>query len=351
MRPEQEQTEARRRLRCAPWLRVAGSFGLSLLAALAVSAGAMRLCGVPVWRSYAALFEGSMGEAAWRVETILKATPLVLIALGMAVAVRGGVWNVGGDGQFLMGAAAAGLLGLSLPPDASGWALPAVLLAGVAGGAAWAAGPGLLRARLGANEIILTVMLNYVAAYLVLFLVQGPLKHGYLPESAPLPIGAAMPVLWQGTRLHAGIAIALAAVAAAALVLRFTTAGFELRAVGLDAHAAYASGLRVRHTQVLAFTISGALAGLAGAVELTATYGRLCKGMCPGYGFLGLAIAILARSTAEAVVPVALLFGALLVGGGYAERSVGTPKDVIFVVQGSFLLAFAAVEGWLSRKE
>ena len=309
----------------------------------------MHVCGAPVGRSFIAVAQGAFGSWSCWVDTLVKATPLVLIGLGMAVAMRGGVWNVGGDGQFLMGCLGAGLAGLALPGDVSRWGSLAVLAAGFAGGALWAAGPGVLRARLGANEIIVTVMLNYVAAYTILFLIQGPMKDGYLPQSAALPLGAQLPMVAEGGRLHIGTLMALGTAVIAAVVLHTSTAGFELRAVGLDERAAHAAGLRVRLAHTLAFAVSGGLAGLAGAVELSAVYTRLRDGMSPGYGFLGLAVAILAKARPMAVVPMGVLFAGLLVGGGAAERAVGTPKEVIYIFQGVFLLAFAAIEGRLTR--
>jgi simple sugar transport system permease protein len=190
-------------------------------------------------------------------------------------------------------------------------------------------------------------MLNYVAGCVILFLVQGPLKEGYLPQSASLPMGALMGPLAEGGRLHAGPFLALAIALAMAFVMRATAWGFQLRAVGLDARAARAAGMRVSLTQALAFVASGALAGLAGGVELAAVYGRLTNNMCPGYGFLALAAAILARARPVAVLAAAALFGALLVGGDYAERAVGAPKQAIFIFQGVFVMVFAAVEGRL----
>jgi len=326
-------------------------FALALGTAATVSGGLMLASGVPVFASYRAIIQGSVGSVPWLVETLLKATPLLLIGIGMALAIRAGVWNIGGDGQFLMGCLLAGVVGLALPASPPPAALALVLTAGAAGGAAWALTPGLLRARIGSNEIIITLMLNYVAAGVILFLVQGPLKEGYLPQSAPLPEALAMPLVFGSKRIHAGVIGAFFLCLATAAAMRWTTAGFALKTTGLDARAARTCGVRIGLVQATAFVLSGAFAGLAGAVELTAVYNRIKTGMSPGYGFLGLAIAILARSNALALIPVALLFAGLLIGGDYAERTVGMPKDFIYVFHGVFLLAFAAVDGrWASGR-
>lgn len=303
-----------------------------LLAALGFDAGQAGL----------ALLRGSLGSAyAIASGTLVRATPVILTGLSVTIAFRAGVFNIGAEGQLLVGAAAAA--GASLVPGlrdslVSPWI---ALVAGAAAGGAWAAIAALLRTRFRVLEVISTILLNFVALNLVGFLVRGPLQeplHIY-PQSATIASIARLPRIVPGSRLHAGFVVALAAAAVAWWVIRYTAAGFRLRAVGANADAARIAGeIDVARTTTNAFVLSGALAGLAGAIELTGVTFALYENISPGYGYTGIAVALLARLDALGVVASGLLFGALEAGASAMQRDAGVPSVVVSIVEALIIL-------------
>ena len=304
-----------------------------LLAALGFDAGAGML----------AMFRGSLGSSyAITSGTLVRATPVVLTGLSVAIAFRAGVFNIGAEGQLLAGASAAAAVSL-LPrigaSHASSWI---ALVAGACGGGVWAGIAAFLRVRFRVLEVISTILLNFVALDLVGYLVRGPLQeplHIY-PQSETIAVAARLPRILPASRLHAGFLLAIAAAFTAWWVLRFTAAGFRLRAVGANADAARVAGeIDVGRTTGRAFIVSGALAGLAGAIELTGVTFALYENISPGYGYTGIAVALLARLDPLAVIGSGLLFGALEAGASAMQRDAGVPSVVVSIVEALIILA------------
>ena len=293
-----------------------------------------------------ALWTGAFGSGyAVASATLVRATPLILAGLAVAVAFRAGILNVGAEGQLLAGGAAATAIAVS-GSATLGWATaPLALLAGAAAGALWAGIAALLRRRFGVLEVISTIMLNFVALYATGWLVRGPLQEPLriYPQSPTLPESARLPLLVPGTRLHVGFALALAAGVALWAVLRHSAAGFRLRAAGLNPHAAASAGLiAVPAVTSAAFLASGALAGLAGAVEVTGVTYALYENLSPGYGYTAIAVALLARLHPLGVLAAGVLFGALEAGAGAMQRDAGVPAVVVTVVEALLILLVLA---------
>jgi simple sugar transport system permease protein len=273
-------------------------------------------------------------------EVIVKAIPLALIGSGLAVCFRANVWNIGAAGQYTMGAIVGGWIALSAPEGASGIWLAPYLLAGVLGGMFWAAIPALLRVRFNANEILVSLMLTYVASLLLDWLVRGPFKDplGFgFPESKEFQPGFIMPVLMDGTRLHLGVALAVIAAAALWVMMGRTMKGFEVRVIGAAPRAGAFAGFSRDRTIWFVMLLSGGLAGLAGAVEVSATVQQLQPQISAEYGFVAIIVAFLGRLN-----PIGALFGAVIlavsyIGGENAQIMLKLPKAVTGIFQGMLL--------------
>lgn len=308
------------------------------VAALALLAALLALGGYDVPTALAALWRGSFGSSyALFSATLVRATPLLLAGLAVALAFRAGVWNIGAEGQLLAGATAA-IAGASLPLPGALRLVLALSFAAIAG-AAWTLPAALLRRR-GVLEVISTIMLNFIALDLVGYLVRGPLQeptHAY-PQSRTIDAAARLPRV-AGTRLHLGVGIALIAAVALGIVMRRSAWGFRVRAVGANARAAASAGLiDVPRVTLEVFLVSGALAGLAGGIEATGVTYALYEGLSPGYGYTAIAVALLARLDPLLVAPSALLFGALEAGATAMQRDAGVPAAFVTVVEGSLVL-------------
>ena len=318
-------------------VRVSAPVGAAALA-LVLASLALALFGYAPLPALRALARGAFGSSAAWTATLLKAGPLLLTGLAVALCFRCGVWNIGAEGQLYAGALLATALATRfVPTDAGGWLVLAVLLAGAAGGALFGALAGWLRAARGVSEVISTILLNFVAIQLVAWAIQGPLQEGAgaYPQSDALPAGALLPALG---RLHLGLPLALVLAFATNALLGRTALGFRLRAVGLSPVAARFAGLSPERLGTLALTLGGALAGLAGATELAGITGRLYEGLSPGTGYTAIAVALLARLEPLAVIPSALFFGALASGAGAMQREAGVPAVATQVVQGFVIL-------------
>lgn len=323
-------------------LRLFAAFG----AALALTAAVIALAHGSPSAALSALASGSFGSWYEVGNTINKTTPLLLTGLGIAIAFRARLWNIGGEGQFLMGALAASALGAyglkSLPAVVL---IPLLCCGGMLAGAAWAGLAGWMRVARGVPEVISTIMLNFIAAQILSYLLHGPLQersHAQ-PASEALPPAASLPIILPQTSAHAGIIIALAAAAATAVFLYQTRAGFALRAVGANPEAARVAGISVARTQMQAMLFSGALCGLAGAVELSGLIGTLYENYAPGYGFKAIAVALLGQLNPFGIIASAALFGALDAGAGEMERSAGISSVLVYVIQAVVLLVLLAV--------
>jgi len=304
----------------------------------------IRLAGVSPGSALAALVAGAVGSRDSLAESLVKATPLILTGLAVALAFRCQIWNIGAEGQFLVGMLACVWVGTRWAagdPAKAGTEggpsllLPAALLAGAAAGALWAGAAALLKLRRGVPEVISTIMLNFVALRLVSYAVTGPLQEPerLAPQTALIAEAARLPRLLPGSRLHAGIFLALLAAAALTLCLFATVTGFRVRAVGLNPEAAGAARIPVARTTATAFLLSGALAGLAGAVELSGVNHRIYEGSSPGYGYTAIAVALLGRLHPAGVLLAALFFGALGAGAGEMQRSAGVSEVLVYVIQ------------------
>ncbi|MGB9034871.1 MAG: ABC transporter permease [Paeniglutamicibacter sp.] len=310
-----------------------------------------------VWTSvseaYIALFQSSIvntsaasfSDAIYPLtETLTIATPLVLAGLGVALAFRVGLFNIGGQGQIILGAMLAGWVGFTLDLPV-GIHLVLAVLAGIVGGALWGGIAGFLKARRGAHEVIVTIMLNYIALYLLMYLLSTPAFQrpgSNNPLSEPVAESAAYPLMFGSAfRLHWGFVVALAAVAFTWWLLNRSTTGFELRAVGANPVAAKTAGINVGRAYLLSMLIAGALAGLAGTAQILGTERSLSSGIAASFGFDAITVALLGRSNPIGTLFAGLLFGALRAGGVGMQANTGIPIDIVLVVQ-SFIVLFIA---------
>lgn len=295
-----------------------------------------------------AFWRGSLGtSSALFSGTLVRAIPLIVLGVAISIAFRAGVFNIGAEGQLLVGAIAATVVGIGLP-QLGFLTLVLAMAASILAGAAWAGVAAVLRARFGVLEVISTLMLNFVAANLVSYLVRGPLQEPtrIYPQTSPVAAAAHLPRLWAETRLHLGLFIALACAALAWWVLTRTAAGFRLRTVGASPTAAETTGrVRVGRVTFAALVVSGALAGLAGGMEVTGVTYALYENLSPGYGFSAIAVAILARLQPLAVVGTAFLFAALETGALGMQRDAGVPSVVASVLEALTILAVVAASG------
>jgi len=309
----------------------------SILAAFIVGAAVLGLAGVDPLAAYGELLSGPFGSGFGLTETLVKATPLILTGLAVLVPARMRLWNIGAEGQFQLGAIGAAAVALFTPLGRSPGAVPAVLVAGMAAGAAWCLVPAALRAWLRVNETITTLLLNYVALLFVDYLIYGPWKdpasRGF-PLSATFPAAAKLPVLVSGTRVHLDLLLAVAAAVAVAIMLSRTRWGFEIRVIGDNPVCARYAGIDLVRNTLLVMGVAGALAGLAGAGEASAIAGRLQRGLSPGYGYTGIIVAWLAKLNPIAAVLVAILLGGLFLGGDALQISLGLPIAVVYMLQG-----------------
>lgn len=277
----------------------------------------------------------------------LKATPLVLCALGLAVGFRGNVWNIGAEGQLTIGAIAGGGLALAFPDSDGWWLLPSLLVAGVAGGMAWATIPAFLKTRFNANEILTSLMLTYVAQLVLSYLVHGPWRDpaGFnFPESRQFGEAALLPVLIEGTRLNLASLLALVAVALAWVLMARSFIGFQIKVVGLAAPAAAYAGFSRNRVIWLGLLLSGALAGLAGIAEVAGPIGQLLPRISPGYGFAAIIVAFLGRLHPVGVLLASLLMALVYLGGESAQVSLALPLAVTGLFQGMLLFFLLACD-------
>jgi simple sugar transport system permease protein len=324
-----------------------------LLVALAFATGMLLLtlflwlAGFDALAALSALWQGAFGSRyAILSATLVRATPLLLLGLAFAIGARAGAFNIGMEGQFAAGAIAATWAGLSagsLPPPI---AVLVVLVAGTVAGAAWMLVPLALRLRLGVTEVISTLLLNFVAEALVSWCVSGPLQEASAtyPQSDPIAMAARLPRLVPDARLHAGLVVGLVLALVLWVALRRTGWGFRVRAVGAGPTAArVAGGMNPERVLAGALLLSGALAGLGGAVEVGGVSFALYQNLSPGYGFTAIAVALLGRLHPGGIVLAAVLFGGLEAGAGAMQRDAGVPAVAVQVVQAVTLLTLVVV--------
>ncbi|MFQ5698165.1 MAG: ABC transporter permease [Myxococcota bacterium] len=314
---------------------------LAIVGAAAVAGLGLAALGADPLRAGEALWRGAFGDAIALENTLVRMGPLVLIGLAVALSFRAGIWNIGGEGQLYVGAlvataVATRLLG-AVPPLV---ALPATLGAGVLAGALWAGIAGVLKVHRGVSEVLSTILLNFVATLGVAWAVRGPLQEmaGAFPQSDLLPDAARLGVIPGTLRIHAGLGIALALPPLAWLFLFRSAAGLRLRSIGLSLDAARFAGMSPERETVRVLLISGALAGLAGSLEVSGVTGRLFENLSPGYGFTAIAVALLARLNPLAVLPSAAFFAALASGSGAMQRQAGVPSVTVQIIEALTIL-------------
>jgi simple sugar transport system permease protein len=330
---------------------------LSALAALAltlaIAAIALALGGYPPVEAFGALFRGALGTPSAILSiTLVRTVPLLLTGLAVALAFRAGVWNIGAEGQLYAGAVAALWVGLHMEGWPAAVAIPAPLIAAALAGAAWAALPAWMKLRLGVGEVITTLLMNFVAIDLAAWLVHGPLQEprGIFPQTGSIADVARLPILIPGSRLHAGFALALVLAGALWWAMRATRAGFFVRAVGASPDAARVAGrIQVGRVVAIAFLLSGALAGLAGGVQVTGVTYALYEDLSPGHGYTAIAVALLAGLHPIGVVGTAILFGILEGGASAMQRTAGVPAAWVEGIQALVILSVLVVDRVIRR--
>ena len=324
---------------------------LAILTAVVLGGIIILSVGGNPYLAYYGLIQGSFGSAKSLSETAVWATPYIFAGLAVALAFKGGLFNIGAEGQLGVGAVVSALIGYALP----GWLgvdipliihLPLVIILGMAGGALWAAIVGFLKAYTGGHEVINTIMMNYIALNTISFLLNGPMKDNAPNNvSARTPLiaeSARIPAIFSGLRIHWGFVLALLAAYLVWWLLNKTTLGFEIRTVGANPDAAKYAGINVKRTLIVTMALSGMLAGLAGAIEVTGLNYRHELGFSIGYGFDAIAIALLGKSHPLGVILASILFAAMRNGATRMQFLTQMPVDLISMLQALILLFVAA---------
>jgi simple sugar transport system permease protein len=362
---------------------------ISVVAALLIGAVILILLDVNPLEAYQAMFVGAFGSKNGLADTLVKATPLLLVALGIVIAFRASVINIGAEGQLIMGALLTTFLGVQLGEAMPGWIVIIIcLVAGTLMGGLWGAIPGYLKARLGVNEILSTIMMNQIAIQIGFFLLRGPMidpaeieAGTNIPHSARLPKPTDLPrftdmakwfgltesakdleltgftkeiygLLVEPTRLHSGFLIAVGVAILVYIFLWRTTIGYRIRAVGLNPHASRYAGINVPRYIIMSLTLSGAFAGLAGAVEILGLHHRMFEPLAvsAGYGFSGIVAALFGKLHPLGAIPASILFGGLLVGGDKMQRAMQVPQVLVLTILGLVVLFVVSSEGWSQRR-
>ncbi|MEL7610199.1 MAG: ABC transporter permease [Bacillota bacterium] len=336
------------------WIQIVAIVAALLLVALLLFA-----LGLDVPEAFGALLAGSFGSASAIGETIVKMTPLIFTGLSFALASRCGLINIGGEGQLYVGGLCATVVGLYLHLPAPLHILFAVL-AGFVGGALWGMLAAALKVRFGASELITTIMLNYIGNYLVNYLVTGPMIEvkGNQPQTALVDVTAQFPRLISGTRIHLGIVIAILCIVIYYIFLWHTKTGFQTRVVGLNPNAAKYAGINNNRRTLMAMFIAGGFSGLAGVVEILGIQLRLYQDFSPGYGFDGIAVALLGQNSPIGILFSALLFGAMRAGSNQMQIRASVPVALVYVFQAIVIVLVIASQylaemrkHWAIRKQ
>jgi ABC-type uncharacterized transport system permease subunit len=331
-------------------------------AALAVGAVMLLILGANPIKAYGAMAEGAFGSGNALAETAVKAVPLLLVGLGICIAFRANVINIGGEGQMILGAIFATFVGLSLP-NWPGWAvITLAILAGFVGGGLWGAIPGALKAYFGVNEILSTIMMNAIAIQIMNYLLRGPMIDpaqaelaSKIPQTAALEQAFRLPRLVP-TRLHLGAAFAIGLAILVYILLWRTTLGYRIRAVGQNPDAARYGGIRVRRQIVIALLLSGAFAGLAGVMQVYGlNYRLITDGSATGFtgsaGFNGIVAALFGQLHPLGTIPASFFFGALIVGANQLQRTMQVPSSFILALNGLVVIFVVSSDFWRRRRQ
>lgn len=322
------------------WLRQITSALVAVGLALLVGAVVILLTGANPLAAYQAILYGAFGNLNNISETVVKAAPLVLAGAGLAIAYRANMWNIGAEGQIFVGGLAAIVVGLYLGHLPVFIVLPLSILAGFVGGAFWAGIAGFLKVRLGIDEVINTIMLNYIAVLGVNWLIHGPLMDpkASFPRTAIIPANAQLPILIPRTRLHLGVLLAIVLAFFLQWMLWRTALGYRIRAVGQNKSAARYGGINVGRTLLIAIMISGGMAGLAGMGQATGLHFRMLQDISGGLGFTAIAVALLAGNQPAATLLSGFVLAALQVGANSMQIRAGVPLEVVSIIQGLVIL-------------
>jgi simple sugar transport system permease protein len=335
----------------------------AILLAFLIGAVMLLALGANPLTAYLALLDGAFGSVNALAETTVKAIPLLLVGVGITIAFRAKVINIGGEGQMVIGALAATAIALVFPDLPPVLMIPLTLLAGFVAGGLYGALPGALKAYFQVNEILSTIMLNIVAVQAMNFLLRGIMidpkeveRGTRIPQTMRLSPSADLPILIPGTRLHAGVLIALLAAVAVYIFLWRTTLGYRIRAVGLNPDASRYAGIHVKRYVILALTLSGALAGLAGAILVfgSESHRMVTDGSTTGFtgsaGFNGIVAALFGGLHPIGTIPASFLFGALLVGANKLQRVAQVPSALITALNGLVVVFVVSIENWRGRR-
>ena len=323
----------------------AATAGLILVGTFVITTPFILMAGANPFAAYSEFLVLPLTSRFSVLEVLVSSIPLIFTGVAVALAFRAGYWNIGAEGQLLMGAVAGAGVGMMAGDQPRLLVLLTVIVAGAAAGALWALAPALLRVKLGIDEVVTTLLLNPVALLVVTALLNGPWgdpETGF-PESERIAASAQFPILLPRSRLHLGFLVGLVIAGLLWFVLSRTVGGLRIRAVGLSPNAARFAGIDVGRTLLLAALVSGAIAGIAGASEVSGIQYRLTSGLSPGFGYTGIVVATLGGLSMPTVVLAALLFGDLSVGAGTAGRVLGIPSQLGDIVQATVLLVTVGV--------
>ena len=334
----------------------------ALIVALLIGAVMMLALGANPLTGYSALITGAFGGSYALSSTAVQAVPLLLVGVGICIAFRANVFNIGGEGQIAMGGLAGAATALALPDLPSPVLIPLVLLAGAVGGGIWGAIPGVFKAKYNVNEILSTIMLNLVAVQVMNYLLAGPMVDqspesvgGLIPETALLTPNSWLPILIDGTQLHLGVPIAVIVAICVYFLLFRTSFGFQIRSVGLSRDASAYAGMPVKRTITTAMTLSGAMCGLAGAILVfgSISHRMVTDGSLTGFtgsaGFNGIVVALFGGLNPLWTIVSAFFFGGLVVGGSSLQVATGVPSDLVTALSGILVILVVSLE-YLRRR-
>lgn len=315
---------------------------LAILISLIIGALILLLAGYNVSKAFSALWSATFRNIFAFTGTLNRSSPLIFVGLAVAIAFRGSVFNIGAEGQLLMGAVFATFTGIYLDSLPGIILIPLMIITGAAGGALWALLPGLLKAKYDVSEVITTIMFNYIALYFIGYLVRGPIRDVSQaePQSFTIATQGFLPSLLPGTRLHFGFFLGIILAVVLFFLLFKTFFGYEIRAVGFNKYAARCGGINVNRTITFTMLVSGALAGIGGALELANVH-YLIEGISPGHGFTGISVAVLASSNPIGIIFTSFLFGLLSAGGTTMQRMAGVSASFVNIFQGIMITAIA----------
>lgn len=328
----------------------------ALCAALLIGAILFAIVGANPLKAYAVMFSKPLQGKFGLTEILVRATPLMIVALGVAISFRSGILNIGGEGQIVIGAVMGIAVALHFPEMPKPILLPLVFVVSFLGGAIWGGIAGFMRAYFAVNEILSTVMLNYIAIQIYTFLIRGPLidpkevAYGTgVPQTALLPKAVWLSKLMRGTRLHTGIIFAIVLAILVFLFLWKTPIGYRMRAVGAEPKAARYAGVNVQHYLFLAMVLAGGFAGMAGAVEACGVHHRGLESISAGYGFSGIVVSLFGGLHPLGIIPASMLFGLLIIGADMMQRAVAIPASIIMAIQGLIILAIVGSQVFLTH--